>query len=328
MPLISVIILTWNSAAHLPRCLASLSAQTWRDFEVIIVDNHSEDEAPLGLEKKYPDLNLCVKQLASNQGFATGNNIGARLAQGGWLALLNADAFPEPDWLESMLAAAQRHPNAFFSSRLIQANTPELLDGQGDIYHASGLAWRRNYGLSSTLNPPEDEVFSACAAAAFYPTQAFLAVGGFDEDYFSYHEDVDLGFRLRLYGLKCFYIPEAVAYHIGSTSFGKRGERATYFGHRNLVWTFIKDMPGPLFWLFLPIHLVYMLVHLAYFTTIKQGRVIWKAKLDAWKEIGALLKKRKMVHRNKTVSIKSILSVIELNPFVPMRNILRRNQPK
>ena len=226
-----------------------------------------------------------------------------------------------------MLAAAQRHPNAFFCSCLVQADTPELLDGQGDVYHVSGLAWRRNYSRSSTLNPPEGEVFSACAAAAFYPTRAFLAMGGFDQDYFSYHEDVDLAFRLRLYGLKCFYIPEAIVQHIGSTSFGKRGERATYLGHRNLVWTFIKDMPTLLFWFFLPIHLAYTLIHLFYFIKIKQGHVIWKAKLDGWKAIGALLKKRKMIRRDKTVSIKNILSVMTLNPFAPIDNIRKRNEP-
>jgi GT2 family glycosyltransferase len=328
MPSISFIILAWNSAAHLPRCLDALVAQTIQDFEVIIVDNHSDDDSTVGLEKKYPGLNLCIKRLSSNLGFAAANNIGARLAQGAWLALLNADAFPEPDWLANMLAAAQRHPNAFFSSCLVQANAPDLLDGQGDIYHASGLAWRRNYNRPRTLNPPEGEVFSACAAAAFYPTRTFLAVGGFDEDYFAYHEDVDLGFRLRLRGLKCFYIPEAVVHHIGSTSFGKRGERATYYGHRNLVWTFIKDMPGPLFWLFLPIHLVYTFVHLAYFTTIKQGHVIWKAKLDAWKGLGPMLKKRKFIQQTKTASIKNILSVMTLNPFAPISNIRKRNESK
>ncbi len=328
MPAISFIIPTWNSAAYLPRCLACLSAQTYRDFEVIVIDNGSTDNATLGLEEKYPHLNLHVKRLMSNRGFAVANNIGASLAHGDWLALLNADAFPEPDWLTSLIAATKRHPNAFFSSCLIQANTPNLIDGQGDVYHASGLAWRRNYNLPRTLNPPEGEIFSACAAAALYPTKEFLSVGGFDEDYFAYNEDVDLGFRLRLCGLKCFYIPEAVAYHIGSTSFGKRGERATYLGHRNVVWTFIKDMPGPLFWLFLPIHLAYTLIHLIYFTKIKQGHVIWKAKLDAWKEIGPILKKRRRIHQNRTASIKDILFIIELKPFAPVLNIRKRDQPR
>ena len=328
MPKITVVIVTWNSAAYLPRCLDYLAAQTYRDFETIVVDNGSSDGATLGLEEKYPQLGLRVERLDSNLGFAVANNIGARLARGEWLALLNADAFLDPSWLESMLSAAQRHPNAFFSSYLVQADTPTLIDGQGDIYHSSGLAWRRNYNMPRTLNPPEGEIFSACAAAAFYPTQAFLGVGGFDEDYFAYHEDVDLGFRLRLRRLKCFYIPSAIARHVGSTTFGKRGERATYLGHRNLVWTFTKNMPGVLFWWFLPLHLLYTFIHLVYFTKIHQGEIIWQAKRDGWKNISTILQKRRIIQQNRTASIKSILAIIELNPLAPMFNIYKRKQSR
>jgi GT2 family glycosyltransferase len=323
---VSVIILTWNSAAHLPRCLACLAQQTCQDFEVLIIDNHSTDDTTLGLEKNYPQLNLRVERLESNLGFAAGNNLGARLARGQRLTLLNADAFLEPDWLAQMLTAAQRHPNAFFSARLVQANAPELLDGQGDVYHISGLAWRRNYCMPSSINLPEGQVFSACAAAAFYPKQAFLAIGGFDEDYFAYHEDDDLGFRLRHAGLQCIYIPGATAHHVGSTSFGKRGERATYLGHRNLVWTYVKNMPTLLFWFFLPLHLAYTLMHLVYFAKIGQGRVFWQARLDAWKSLGAVLKKRKTIQQGKIARTGDILRVMERAPFAPVENIRKRNQ--
>ncbi len=326
MPTISIILLTWNSAAYLPRCLASLCAQTYQDFEVIIVDNGSSDDATLGLETQYPNLNLRVEQLESNLGFAVANNIGAKLAGGMYLALLNTDAFPEPNWLANLMAANQRHPNAFFSSCLLQANDPARIDGQGDIYHSSGLAWRRNYNLPSKITPPEGEIFSACAAAALYPAQAFLAVGGFDEDYFAYHEDVDVGFRLRLHGLRCFYIPDAVVYHIGSASFGKRGDRAIYLGHRNLVWTYVKNMPGALFWLFLPVHLVYTFVSLVHFAKLKQGHIIWKAKQDAWKKMGQMLKKRKNIQKNRAATIKSILPFIEQNPIAPLLNMRKRGQ--
>src|SRR5258706_14325051 len=103
MPAISFIIPTWNSAAYLPRCLACLSAQTYRDFEVIVIDNGSTDNATLGLEEKYPHLNLHVKRLMSIRGFAVANSIGASLAHGYWLSLLDSDSFTEPDWVTSLL---------------------------------------------------------------------------------------------------------------------------------------------------------------------------------------------------------------------------------
>src|SRR5690349_18314790 len=199
---LSIVIVSWNSAAYLPQCLASLRAQTFKNFEVIIVDNGSIDGSIDKLELRWPDLNLKITHLKENLGFAVANNIGARLASGRWLALLNTDAFPEPDWLERLLAAAESNPEySFFTSRQLKAQTPHLLDGAGDVYHISGLAWRRYaefpadcFGLES------GEIFGACAAAALYAREAFLHVGGFDEDFFSYHEDVDLSFRLRLQG--------------------------------------------------------------------------------------------------------------------------------
>ena len=166
--LVSVVIVSWNSAEHLPHCLDSLSLQTFQDFEIIIVDNGSSDHGADRLEYKYPNLDLHLERLTSNQGFAVANNVGARLARGRWLALLNADAFPKPGWMEELLNAASRHPQfTFFSSRQLQYAQPDALDGSGDEYHISGLAWRRFYNFpAQDYGLREEEVFSACAAAA------------------------------------------------------------------------------------------------------------------------------------------------------------------
>ena len=166
-PLVSIILVSWNSAEHLPRCLDSLSQQTFRNFEIIVVDNGSSDQGLDALQQNHLELNLRIERLASNQGFAVANNIGARLARGKWLALLNADAFPRPDWLEKLLHAAYRHPEfSFFSSRQLQFARPDILDGAGDEYHISGLAWRRFYNHpAQQYGLQEEEVFSACAAA-------------------------------------------------------------------------------------------------------------------------------------------------------------------
>ena len=206
-PFISIIIINWNSAAYLPRCLDSISVQTYPNFEVILIDNGSKNSSIVGLEENYSSIVVRTEYLKSNLGFAVANNIGSRLARGQWLALLNADAFPEPNWLESLVKASEIYPNAFFASRQIQANNPMYLDGEGDNYHVSGYAWRNNYGQPDNSDYQFENVFSACGAAALYPRQEFLEAGGFDENYFSYHEDVDLGFRLRLRGLKLCTCP-------------------------------------------------------------------------------------------------------------------------
>ena len=292
-PKISVVIVTWNSIVHVTHCLLSLSQQTLLDFEVILIDNGSTEDIEKVLGSQWTGLNITLKLLTKNYGFAVANNIGARLARGEWIILLNADAYPEPNWLGNLLKAAQQNPQYnFFSSRQIQYNDPHLLDGAGDEYHISGLAWRRYYNhLENEHGFKQEEVFGACAAAAMYRKEDFLNVGGFDEDYFSYFEDVDLSFRMRLAGGRCLYVSTAVVHHVGSASTGKTSDFSYYYVHRNLVWTFFKNMPPLLFWIFLPLHIM-LNAFLSFFLWWKEGKIIViKAKLDALRTLPAVLRK-------------------------------------
>lgn len=327
-PEISIVIVTWNSAKHIPRCLKSLSEQTFANFEIILVDNGSTDDTLQAVRAHRFNLDITIEKAPNNIGFAAANNLGARLARGKWLALLNADAFPEPDWLEKLLQAAEKNPDfSFFSSRQIQANAPDLLDGAGDAYHVSGLAWRNAYKLSSkdhALN--QQEVFSACAAAAMYQRDDFLQVGGFDEEYFSYFEDVDAGFRLRLAGKKCLYVPAAVVRHVGSASTGKRSNFSVYYGYRNMIWTFFKDMPSPLFWLFLPVHLAILCFFVCYLSLRGQGGVILRAIHDAARSLPAMLEKRKYIQNNKKSKPSELLKVMSTGLLEPYFEFLQRNK--
>jgi GT2 family glycosyltransferase len=303
-PLISIVIICWNSAQHLPRCLACVSRQTFRNFEVVIVDNGSTDEATNGLEEKYAKLDLRVERLASNQGFAAANNLGARLARGKWLILLNADAFPKPDWLEELVRASDEHPEiSSFSSRQLQANHLNILDGMGDAYHVSGLAWRLGLGYpADRYGLVHSEIFSPCAAAAMYLREAFLNVEGFDEDFFSYFEDVDLGFRLQLQGYRSLYVPRAIVHHIGSATFGERSDFAFYHSHRNLIWTFVKNMPTGLFWWHLVEHLMANMIYLLYYSLRGRGKVLFRAKRDAIYGLPKAWKKRRAIQKSRKVS--------------------------
>ena len=316
---ISIVIVTWNSSGHLPACLNSLLSQTIRGFEVILVDNGSTDNSLDNVIVENFDFPIIKKQLTENLGFAAANNIGARLASGKWLALLNADAFPEPDWLENLVKVAGENPEyTFFSSRQIQASNPELLDGVGDAYHISGLAWRQFYSQSAKeFGLKKVEVFSACAAAGLYLRNAFLAIGGFDEDYFSYFEDVDLGFRLRLIGGRCLYVPQAIVYHVGSASFGKVSDFVIYHGHRNLEWTYFKNMPYPLLWLYLPLHILMDIYFIFSFTFKGKRKAIVKAKWDALRGMPSILSKRQVVQKMRTVTVAEIKRIMTIGILTP-----------
>ena len=308
---VSVIIVNWNGEPFLERCLSSLMCQTVTPHEIILVDNASSDGS-VAIAQRFPAVRLI--ELDRNTGFAQGNNLAIEAAfiASEWIALINPDAFAEPRWLEALLMAAENNPEFdVFGSKLLNAAKPTRLDGSGDTYHVSGLAWRMGHGLPVPTSEHECEVFSSCAAAALYRRSALREVGGFDEDYFCYVEDVDLGFRLRLAGFRCLYVPQSVAHHVGSgTTGGRHSHFSVYHGHRNLVWTFIKNMPGILFWLLLPIHVLLNLVSVVYFSRQGQGKVILAAKWDAIKGIPKMWRKRRKIQSNRKASIMTIWHIL------------------
>lgn len=166
---------------------------------------------------------------------------------------------------------------------------------------------------------PNCEIFSPCAAAALYRRQALVEVGGFDDDFFCYVEDVDLGFRLRLMRHRAMYVRDAVVHHVGSaTTGGQHSDFAVYHGHRNLVWTFVKNMPGKVFWPLLPLHLAMNLVALAVFPLRGQGRVIVRAKWDAIRGLPKMWRKRKVIQSMRLATTREIWQLMD-KQVVPMR---------
>jgi len=315
---VSVIIVTWNSGELIRKTLSALGKQTYPIREVIIVDNTSTDSSADGLEECYPGVK--VIRLDKNIGFAAANNYAARLTSGNcnWLALLNPDAFPKPDWLASLTDAVRMHPEyKFFGSRLMNANQPSMIDGIGDVNHISGLVWRDGHENEADASMfKTKEIFSPCGAAALYSKEAFNEANGFDEDFFCYVEDVDLGFRLRLLGYRCLYVPESVVHHIGSATTGDGSDFSIYHGHRNLVWTFFKNMPGVLFWLLLPLHILLNIFTIIWFGLRGKFSVILRSKVDAFRGIPRMWKKRRAIQKIRKASLRDIWRVLDKS-FLP-----------
>ncbi|WP_411726810.1 glycosyltransferase family 2 protein [Methyloglobulus sp.] len=305
---VTVIIVNWNCKKFLEQCLFALMNQTLKPYEIILVDNASSDGS-VEIARRFSEVRLML--LDQNTGFAKGNNLAIEEASvdSKWIALINPDAFAQPRWLETLMATAEDNPEFdVFGSQLVSASDPMILDGAGDAYHLSGRVWRMGQGAPvATSAGIEQEVFSPCAAAALYRRSALHEVGGFDEDYFCYVEDVDLGFRLRLAGYHCLYVPQSVVHHIGSGSTGgQHSDFAIYHGHRNLVWTFVKDMPSFLFWLLLPVHVLLNIVSIIRFALGGRGRVILRAKRDALLGLPNMWKKRQHIQKNRVASASEI----------------------
>lgn len=317
---VSVIIVNWNAGDLLERCVSSLLAQTVLPHEIIVVDNASTDGSIKRIVDQFPSVR--VIESTRNLGFAAANNLAVQEASSAsdWFVFLNPDAFPEPGWLRALLSAATGHPECVvFGSRLMDANSPGVVDGVGDVYHASGLVWRAGHGaLLGSHESVAREIFSPCAAAAMFRKDALLAAGGFDEDFFCYVEDVDLGFRLRLLGHRCWYVPDSVALHVGSAVTGRHSDFSVYHGHRNLVWAFVKNMPGVLFWLLLPLHVMLNLVSVVWFALRGQGAVILRANRDALLGLPKMWRKRQQVQKTRVASIRDVWQVLDKR-LLPIR---------
>lgn len=321
---IAVIVVNWNGGEDLRRCLESLAVQERPADRVLVVDNGSSDGS---LERALPALPGAEPlRLGRNTGFAAANNAGLRACPDcDWVALLNPDAFAEPGWLARLAAAAESAPEySFFASQLRRAGDASRLDGAGDVYHVSGLVWRRGHGAPVPAQDAPREVFSPCAAAALYRRDALLDVGGFDERYFCYLEDVDLGFRLRLRGHRCLYVPDSVARHVGSGSSGRDSDFCVYHGHRNLVWTFFKDMPGALLALYLPQHILMNAAGVAVFAARGRARVILKAKWDALRGLPAVFRERRRVQAQARVGGRALRRMMARGWLAPYSARSRR----
>jgi GT2 family glycosyltransferase len=253
MPAVQVIVVAWNSGEHLQRCMDALAAQTFTDWEAVVWDNASDDGAADRL--RAPPRTEVVRS-PENLGFAAANNRAAEFSNSGWIALLNPDAFPEPEWLERLVDTGERHGAEAVASLQLDDADPEILDGAGDSMSIFGIGWRGGYGYPRSIAPTEElEVFSPCGAAALYRREVWRALGGFDERFFAYFEDVDLGFRIRLAGGRTVFSPRAVVRHVGSASSRTVSGFAERHGARNRLWTFARDMPLLLMPLALPLHL-------------------------------------------------------------------------
>ena len=270
---IDVVIVNYNGAGYLNRCLASLSRQVLPPRSITVVDNASSDGSAEFVETEYPDVNL-LKQ-CTNIGFAAANNRAFdRLGTSDWVALLNPDTEVEADWIKTLQEAIANNPGIdMFSCRLVNATSHSMLDGTGDIYHVSGLGWRRDHGRETGVTrSTAEQVFAPCAAAGLYRMRCVREAGAFDERYFCYNEDTDLAFRMRLRGADCLHLDHCTVYHAGSGISGRDSDFTVYHGHRNLVWTFFKNMPDSLFWRFIPHHLLLTLVTIVHVYAQRQAR--------------------------------------------------------
>ena len=302
-------IVSWNGRQYLETCLASVAAQTVA-CETILVDNGSTDGTADFVRERFPWVRLV--QLPENLGFAGGNNAGVRHAHGRFVALLNNDTSAEPGWLRALLDGVDEAAGfVLITSRIVYMHDPDVIDSAGDGLLRWGGAFKRHHGASASVATVTEEVFGVCGAACLMPKAVFDELGGFDEDFFASHEDVDLSYRARLRGYRCRYVADAVVRHVGSATLGTVSPFSVFHGQRNLEWVYVKDTPASLLVRTLPGHVVYDIAAAVHFARIGMLRPYIRAKAAAFAGLPRMLRKRAVIQRGRRVGASAIAPLLD-----------------
>jgi GT2 family glycosyltransferase len=241
-PKVTVVIPNWNTQRWLTGCLGGLRDQRYRDFQVILVDNGSTDNSLAFVRQHYPEVQILA--FGENRGFASAVNAGIQQSDSKYVALLNVDTVPQPNWLGSLVKTMEGSPPEVgcLGSKMLAMDNPGLIDDAGNTLSWYGAARKRGMGQPVEAYPEIEEIFSASAGAALYRHTFLEEVGGFDENFDSYLEDIDLGLRGRLLGYRYLYVPSAEVLHKVHGA-GLARSRYVYLVTRNRLALLLKNIP-------------------------------------------------------------------------------------
>jgi GT2 family glycosyltransferase len=297
----SIVVVNYNGAAHLSPLLESLARQTRRDFVLVVVDNGSTDGSRGLLEAAAAggQFDLRLIYFDANRGFAPACNAGIAATPTPWVIMLNNDTRPEPAWLEHLLATVDQQPElGMVASKLLRAQQPDQIDSAGIALDWTGIAWDWRGGERDDPGERQPvEVFGPCGGAALYARRMLDEIGGFDDDFFAYLEDVDLAWRARLAGWRCVLQPQARVLHAHSSTLGDASPRKRYLLARNKVWLLVKNYPQPWFTLLFPLIAGYDLLAVGYGIVRRGDLASLAGRLAGLRRLPQLWAKRRQTQR-------------------------------
>ncbi len=310
--LVSIVIPNWNGKEYLDPCLTSIYQQTYKNFEAIVIDNGSKDDSVDFLKTHYNTVKII--ELPVNTGFSHAVNLGIKASMGEYIALINNDTVLDADWVKIMVETIEKHPETgSVACKMLMYNDPSYLDGAGDGYRRGGLPGRighreRDLGQFNKTR----YVMGACGGAALYRKSALDKVGLFDEDYFAYLEDVDLGLRLQSAGYKCLYTPQAIIYHVGCGTTGSGySPMVVALSSQNNINTIVKNLPFILIVKFLPQIFYFQLYYFLAVTIIGKQPIAWfKGSFKALLMLPKMLKKRYENFKIRKITVSQLEKII------------------
>lgn len=305
--MVSIIIPNYNGEKYLKACIEAVREQDYKDYEIILIDNNSTDSDYAWVQE---ESDIRFYKLDQNYGFSGGVNEGIKKARGKYILLLNNDTVVCPGFITALVKAIEKHEYIFgVSSKMIRYHEKHLIDDAGDRYNLLGWATKRGDGKSVDYYTEETSVFSICAGAALYRKDKLIALGGFDEAFFAYMEDVDLSYRALIHGYENKYCPEAKVYHIGSATSGSRHNAfKVHLAARNNLYVIYKNMPILQQLINLPFLSLGCLIKYMYFLKKGYGRAYAKGIVEGLKTCKSLDKvKYNKNHLKNYIKIQYLL---------------------
>ncbi|MHB8910674.1 MAG: glycosyltransferase family 2 protein [Syntrophales bacterium] len=322
-PLVSVVVVCCNGLEITRRCLAGLSHQDYEPREIIVVDNGSEEDVQGMVTGTYPQCRFI--RIDHNLGFAGGYNRGIEAANGRYIAIINNDAIASPQWLRALIEVAEKDAKiGTVASIIIDGNRPSVLDSCGVGIALDGMSRQLMRGQAPPVLSVPKGVLVASGCACLFRADALAAVGLFDESFFAYCEDTDLGLRLRWAGFKTVVAPDAQVTHYYSLTAGKHSLQKVFLVERNHFWVAAKNFP-PVLFLFLPIATIWRNLVQIFALVTRSGDLvefsaqanffqvaatIVKAYISAMAGMPLMLRKRKLFLPKRRISNFHMLGMI------------------
>jgi len=323
-PLISAVVLNWNGCHVLDNCLRSLYNQTYRPLEIIVVDNASTDGSVDFLREKFHSVHLIRND--KNLGFGAGNNIGIRASQGRYIMMLNNDTRLDPNCVEELKRSIEKDERfGACASKILLESRPDIIDGVGIVVCPDGLSFGRGRLQKRERYDEEEEIFFASDGACLYRREMLDDIGLYDEDFFAYADETDMGWRAQLAGWKCIYSPKAIVYHHHSTS---SGGRVSFFKaflvERNRIWVALKNFPVSLI-LLGQFYTLWRYAFQAYGALMGKGtagrftsdfskaelvKILVRAYFSAARKFPLMLRKRRMIQQKKRIANRKVYRLI------------------
>jgi len=314
--LVSIIILNYNAGSLLLDCINSILKTNYQNYEIIVVDNASNDQSHIKCKEKFPDIHIIEN--SENLGYCEGNNVGIRKAKGDYIIVLNPDTIVDPNWIQELIFAYKKFGDGLYQPKFLTTTDHNTIMSTGNMIHLFGFGFSRGKGELDEGKFNEHEIIGYASGTCLFTTaKIFKKLGMFDSFLFAYHDDLDLGWRAAMIGIPSHYAPKSIVYHPPEGFSFKWSDFKFYLLERNRQYCLLTHYSRSTFFKLIPVlTLVEISVFLFY---LKKGMIKNKIKAtwDLLKNWKTIKKRYERIQKSRTVSDREIIKSFKDEIFVP-----------